>query len=191
MTTESKKGKVTRIVITALALMVTAFCIVAYLQPTDYSISRAIGIKAPVAEVFPHINKLSNWHAWSPWVELDPNAKVTFAGPEEGTGASMTWDGNDKMGKGSMTILESKPNELVKYRLDFIKPMMDSSMSRFELKGDNSNETTVVWTMYGTHPNFLSKAMWMVFCSHMIGKQFDKGLANMKAFIEASPEPRF
>lgn len=191
MSTESKKTKITTIVITAIALMVTAFCIVAYVQPEDYSISRAIGIKASTAEVFPHINKLSNWHAWSPWVELDPHAKVTFAGPEEGVGSSMTWDGNDKMGKGTLTILETKTNELVKYRIDFVKPMIDSSMARFELKSDDSNEVTVVWTMYGKHPGFLSKAMWMVFCSRMIGKDFEKGLASMKAFIEASPEPRF
>lgn len=191
MSSSLNSTKIIGIVITAIALIVTAFCIVAYFQPEDYSVSRAIAIKAPAAEVFPHINKLSNWHAWSPWVELDPQAKVTFAGPKEGAGASMTWDGNDNMGKGSMTILESVPNELVKYRLDFVKPMLDSSMSKFELQADNPEETTVVWTMYGKHPNFFSKALWMVFCSHMMGGQFDKGLSNLKAVVEASPELKF
>ena len=173
------------VVVTVVVLAVSAFGIVAYMQPNDYSISRTININAPAAEIFPHVNKLPNWHAWSPWVDLDPNAKVTFAGPEEGVGSSMTWDGNDKMGKGSLTILESKPFELVRYRLDFIKPMMDSSMSKFEFKSTEANETAVVWTMYGEHPNFLSKATWMVFCSQMIGKDFEKGLANLKAVVEA------
>lgn len=173
-------------IIIGLVVILGIFSIVVLVQPDDFEISRSTTIKAPVEKVFPHVNKLANWHAWSPWVELDPNAEVTFAGPVEGKDASMTWKGNDQMGEGTLTIIETKTNELVRYRLDFVKPMIDTAMSKFEFKSE-ANDTLVVWTMYGKNDNFIKKAMWMVFCSKMLGKEFEKGLANMKTVIETNP----
>ena len=34
----------------------------------------------------------------------------------------MTWVGNDKVGEGKMTLTESQPNDLVKLKVDFVKP---------------------------------------------------------------------
>ena len=71
--------------------------------------------------MFAQVNDLQKWDDWSPWAKLDPNAKVTFSGPQSGDGASFKWDGNDKVGAGTMTITESKPNERVATRTDFVE----------------------------------------------------------------------
>src|SRR5215510_11947903 len=93
-----------------LVLLLTAFLVVVWFQPDDYRLTRQTEIAAPAAAIFPYVNDLQKWEGWSPWAKLDPNAKVTFSGPQAGTGASFKWDGNDKVGAGTMTITESKPN---------------------------------------------------------------------------------
>ena len=91
-------------------LLIAAFLVVVWFQPDDYRLTRQTVIAAPAAAVFAQVNDLKNWDDWSPWAKLDPNAKVTFSGPQSGPGATFKWDGNDKVGAGTMTITESKPN---------------------------------------------------------------------------------
>ena len=66
-------------------------------------------IAAPADAVFAQVNDLHKWDAWSPWAKLDPAAKIAFDGPDAGQGAAMSWSGNDKVGEGKMTIVESQP----------------------------------------------------------------------------------
>jgi hypothetical protein len=39
----------------------------------------------------------------------------------------MSWDGNNKVGQGKMTLTESQPNDLVKIKVDFVKPFAGSN----------------------------------------------------------------
>jgi len=122
---------------------------------------------------------LHNWNAWSPWAKLDPNAKQTFAGPQAGEGASFSWAGNSQVGEGRMTIIESKPNELVRYRLEFIKPFAATNQATFRFDG-GADGTTVTWAMDGDN-GFLAKAFSLVAdLDSLVGKDFEKGLANMR-----------
>lgn len=86
-------------------------------------------MSAPPATVFDQVNDFHKWDAWSPWGKLDPNAKVTFEGSPSGTGTIMTWAGSDKVGEGKMTLTESRPDQLVKINVDFVKPFAGSSTS--------------------------------------------------------------
>jgi hypothetical protein len=61
---------------------------------------------------------LRKWEAWSPWAKLDPTAKSTLEGPSAGVGAVFAWSGNNQIGEGRMTITDSRPNELVRFRLE-------------------------------------------------------------------------
>src|SRR4051794_3284656 len=79
--------------------------------PDDFTVSRSVTVDASREQLFPWINNLHKSHEWSPWTKLDPNAKFTFEGPEEGPGAIFSWVGNDKMGEGKMTIIDARPNE--------------------------------------------------------------------------------
>ncbi len=84
-------------------------------------------------KVFPLINDLRLWEGWSPWAKLDPEQKLTYSGPASGIGASVAWEGNSKVGAGRMTILESRPNELVRIKLEFFKPFKGLSTADFSL----------------------------------------------------------
>ena len=114
-----------------LALLAAAFATVVALQPADYRLTRQTVIAAPAATIFPHVNDLRQWEDWSPWAKLDPNARVSFEGPPAGVGAMFHWAGNDKVGVGTMMITESKPNERIATRTDFMKPFEGTSNSDF------------------------------------------------------------
>ena len=115
-------------------LIVAAFLVVVAMQPSEFRVERTITIAASPDAVFPHVNDLYKCDAWSPWAKLGPNAKVGFEGPELGEVASMNWVGNDEVGAGKMTITESKPNDLVNFRINFIEPFVGTSTSSFTFK---------------------------------------------------------
>jgi len=172
-------------ILIALAAIVLIFLVVVAMQPSDFRVERTTTIAAPQAEVFAHVNDLHKWEAWSPWAKLDPAAKVAFEGPEAGQGAVMTWAGNDKVGEGKMTLVESRPSDLVKINVDFVKPFEGSVTSEFTFKPEGER-TAATWAMSGHH-NFFEKAMCLVMNgTKMIGDDMDKGLAQLKSVAEAA-----
>lgn len=165
--------------------VVVLFVIVVALQPSEYHVARSATISAPPAEVFAQVNDFHNWEAWSPWEKLDPACKKTFEGAPAGTGAVCKWSGNDQVGEGRMALIESRPNELIRIELDFIRPFEASCATEFHFKPEGDG-TTVTWSMSGEN-NFVAKA----FCLFMnmdktLGGEFEKGLAQMKAVTEAA-----
>lgn len=154
-------------------------------QPDDYSVSRSTTIAAPPAGVFALVNDFRQWEHWSPWADLDPDSKVSFEGAESGKGSIFKWSGNAEVGEGSQEIVESKPGELVRIKLVFIKPFAGTSDTEFAFQPDGEG-TRVTWTMSGKN-DFIGKAISLVMdCETMIGPMFEKGLANMKAKAEGA-----
>lgn len=169
-----------------LAVVICVLVVVIAMQPSDFRVSRSATMAAPQAAVFEQVNDFHKWDAWSPWVKLDPNAKITFEGPTSGEGSKFHWDGDNNVGAGSMTILKSEPNDHVHIKLDFIRPFAGTSDVHFALKPEGDG-TNVTWSMEGKN-NFIAKAIGLVIdCDKMIGDQYDKGLANMKEIVEKPP----
>ena len=169
----------------ALAAVIAVFLIIVALQPSDFRIERSATIAAPPAVVFTQVNNLHKWEGWSPWMKLDPGAKQTYEGPEEGTGAIFRWVGNSKVGEGSMTVTASKPAELVTFRLDFLKPFAGTNIAEFTFKPDGS-QTAVTWSMTGKK-SFIPKIFCMFMSmDKMVGGQFEKGLADLKTISEGA-----
>lgn len=173
-----------KILIAVGVLAVGAVGLIA-MQPEDYKVTRTQTIAASPSAVHGLINDFHKWDAWSPWAKLDPNMKTTFEGPASGPGAMYSWTGDDKVGEGKMTILESDPGKRVKIQLDFLKPIASTSLTEFRVSpaGDGSS---VEWQMEGKN-NFMSKAFCLVMggMDKMIGPDFEKGLAQMKSAAEA------
>jgi uncharacterized protein YndB with AHSA1/START domain len=155
-------------------------------QPAAYTVERAITIAAPPATVFAQINDFHRWDLWSPWAKLDPNMKVTFDGSAAGAGAVYSWTGNDDVGAGTMTILESRPHESIRIKLDFLKPFESSADNEFRIAEDPAG-AKVTWTISGRN-NFLSKAysLFMGGMDKAIGPDFEKGLRQLKSAAESA-----
>ena len=170
------------------ALIVIVIAVVGILafaatKPDTFVVQRATTIKAPPEKIFPLIDDYRSWAAWSPWEKLDPTMKRTYSGPASGKGAVYAWEGTGAVGAGRMETTDSAPSSRVAIKLDFIKPFEAHNVVEFALepKGD---ATGVTWTMRGPSP-FVSKVM-QVFASmdSMVGKDFESGLANLKAAAE-------
>jgi hypothetical protein len=174
-------------ILIALAIIVVLFVVIVASRPSDFRVSRSLAMAAPAETAFAQVNTLRNWEAWNPWGKLDPNCKLTYEGPPSGVGASYSWAGNAKVGEGRSTIVDSKPAELVRFRLEFFKPMKATNTAEFTFKPDGS-KTTVTWTMTGKN-NFIGKAFGLIVnCDKMCGGQFEKGLADMKTVAEAAAD---
>lgn len=171
-------------ILIALAVIVVALVAVIALQPSTFRIARSAAISAPPERVFAQVNDLHKWESWSPWLKADPAAKTAYEGAPAGAGAGFRWSGNKDVGEGRMTIIESRPDQLVRIRLDFMRPFASTSTAEFSFVPDG-DRTRVTWSMDGDK-NFLAKAIHLVLdMDKMVGTKFDEGLAQMKVAAEA------
>lgn len=172
-------------VLFALALVGVLFIVIIAGQPDEFKVVRTANIAALPEKVFALVNNLHKWEDWSPWAKLDPNAKNTFAGPDVGVGAAMSWSGNNKIGEGKMTITESAASTLIRFRLEFLRPFKATNTAEFAFT-PQGNQTLVTWSMTGTS-NFMSKGFSLIInCDKMVGKDFEKGLASLKSVVESA-----
>ena len=166
-------------ILLVVTLVIVGLLIAAAFKSPDFRITRRAVISAAPAAVFAQVNDLHQWQTWSPWEKLDPAMTRRFSGPAAGVGASYAWAGDRKVGKGHMTITDSRAPELVKLRLDFESPMESTCDSVFELKPDG-NQTAVTWTMSGKN-NFVGRLFCMFLnMDKAVGAQFEEGLANLQ-----------
>jgi uncharacterized protein YndB with AHSA1/START domain len=171
------------IIAVVLAIAIAIVLILAATKPDKFSVQRAIAVSAPAEKVFPLINDFHQWGSWSPYEKKDPAMKRSYSGPAGGKGAVYGWEGNKNVGSGRMEILEASAPSKIVIKLDFFAPFEGHNTAEFTMlpQGD---ATTVTWLMHGPAP-FMNKMM-QVFMNldHMIGKDFEVGLANIKTISE-------
>jgi hypothetical protein len=161
------------------AAALAAFLIAVATRRGAFRVVRSAVIPAPEATLFAEVNDLHRWQAWSPWARLDPAAQNDFAGPPLGIGSSMHWTGNNKVGEGRMTIIETEPCSFVRLRLEFLKPFQAINLAEFTFE-PRVEGTLVTWSMSGTN-KFLGKLMGVfIDCDKMCGAMFEQGLANLE-----------
>jgi hypothetical protein len=89
------------------------------------------------------------------------------------------------VGAGRMTVTDSQPGSLIRIDLRFLRPFEASSLCEFAFKAEG-HQTVVTWSMSGKN-NFMCKAFGLfVDSDKMVGKDFEKGLAQLKAIAEAA-----
>ena len=176
-------------ILLGLAVVLVALCGFIATRPSTYSVQRSATFKAPPDIAFALVNDFHQWGGWLPWGALDPSQKTTFEGAAQGVGARYGWSGNDQVGEGRMLIKESRPDELVRIQLEFIRPFASSSLTTFTFKPE-AEGVQVTWAMSG-EDDFMGKAFCLVVDRDaMLGKDFDKGLAAMKTLAEAEARKR-
>ena len=174
----SKKILLGLVAVIALILVVAAF------QPGEFQVKRSLAIAASPQALFEQVNDHRKFVGWNPWGKIDPNLKNTFTGPAVGVGSVCSWQGNRDVGAGSATIIESKPGELVRLRMDWKEPMEGTSTVDFTFKPEG-NRTVITWDMRGAN-NYVGKVMCLfINMDKMVGGQFEKGLADLKTLVES------
>jgi Polyketide cyclase / dehydrase and lipid transport len=173
------------IILLIVAVAIMGVLIAAARKPSEFTTHRSTRVNAAPDQIFPHVNDLHRWAAWSPFEKLDPAMKKTYSGAASGQGAIYEWEGNSKAGKGRMEITRTtEPSEVV-IKLDFIKPFEGHNVTTFTMKPAASG-TDVTWAMAG--PLTFTGKLFHVFVNmdRMLGKDFEAGLASLKAVSESS-----
>ncbi len=150
-------------------------------------IERSKELDASVSEVFSILNDFNHWVKWSPWLIMEPGAKVTISEDSK----YYEWAG-EKVGEGNMSITAEKDNNWVEYDLTFLKPWKSEAKVRFELS-EADDKTNVIWSMDSKLPFFM---FWMKkMMEGFVGMDYERGLTMLKDYvekgeIESSLEPK-
>lgn len=152
-------------------------------RPDQFKVERRVTIKAAPEKIFPYLNDLHKFAAWSPFEKLDPAMQRRYNDVAAGPGASYEWEGNSKAGQGRMEIVESTPASRVLIKLDFVKPMAANNMVEFRLT-PTGDQTEVSWTMTGAAPFFVKIIHVFFDMDRMVGKDFESGLDNLRKLAE-------
>ncbi len=172
-----------KLILILIVLAIIVILVYASTRPDTFRVERSASFKATPDKVFAQINDFHNWAAWSAWERMDPAMSKNFSGAASGVGAKYAWQGNNKVGQGSMEITESTPNSEVMVKLDFLSPMEAHNIAEFTIQPDGDG-TRLTWAMYGPAP-FISKLFGVfVNMDKMIGKDFEVSLANLKTVAE-------
>ena len=166
-----------------LVAIIAIILVVASFQSDAMNVSRSAIIAAPPEAAFKVVNDFRQWDAWSPWSKLDPAMKKTLEGPAEGKGAIYRWSGNNEVGEGSTTLVESVPDQKVAMKLAFVRPFPGESNVQFSFAPEGDG-TKVIWSMQAPQP-YMGKLVGLFMdCEKMCGDSFLEGLANLKKVVE-------
>lgn len=148
-----------------------------------FTIVRSARIDAPADRIHSLIDDFRRWQQWSPWEGLDPDLQRTYSGATSGVGAHYAWQGNAKAGAGSMEITSSTPDR-VEVALTFTKPWKASNRVVLTLTPSQVG-TEVTWTMHGENRGLAALFARFMNMDALLGKDFEKGLSQLKAAAEA------
>ena len=172
-----------RNILIGLVALIAALAAGAYLLPRNVVVERQITIDAAPGDIYPHINSLQAFVAWSPWQDRDPDMVVEFSGPEAGVGNVMVWQSDQRdVGNGRQEITAVLENEEVRTALDFGD--MGTAEAWWTLAEGDSG-TTVTWGLDADMGN-TPMGRWMgLMMDGMVGGDYDAGLLNLKTLVES------
>jgi uncharacterized protein YndB with AHSA1/START domain len=171
--------------IIALVLLAALALLLAYAatRPDTFRVERSRVITAPPERVYGLIHDLRQFNTWNPYERKDPAAKGAYSASTAGPGARYAWQG-DKVGTGSMEIVNATAPSHVAMKLDFVKPFEAHNQVDFTLQPDGQGATRVTWAMHGPVP-YLAKIAHLVFnMDRMVGQDFEDGLNNLQAVAQ-------
>ncbi|TXE11118.1 transcription activator effector-binding protein [Seonamhaeicola algicola] len=168
-----------------LLIAIIGTAIYVAVQPNEYEFSRSRNINAPAVLLFNKVNDYKNWPEFSPWMEHEPNASLSYGNKTSGVGGSYAWSG-DILGEGNMETLAVTPNSNIEQRIEFIKPFESESDITWHFETTQTG-TQVTWAMKGKQ-DFMTKLFttFMGSIEENTAPDFDRGLFKLDSIITAS-----
>jgi uncharacterized protein YndB with AHSA1/START domain len=160
--------------------------LISWSLPRYATVTRSVEVAAPAEAVFPVVSDLRRYNEWSPWLEKDPQTKLTFTGPVDGVGQTMNWESaNEDVGMGKQSITRIDPGKEVETAVEFGDQGPATATVKLEPSGDKTKVTWGFSSDLGYNP--ISRYMGLMF-DGWVGPDYERGLAKLKTVIEA-PKP--
>lgn len=174
-----------KVILLIVLLLAGAWLALCFIGPSAIRTERFIQIDAQPEVVYTLVNDLQVWEAWSPWQGKDSTMVTTLSNPSEGMGATMTWT-SEAMGNGSMQITQAQPYAFIATTRVF-DDFNGESYANFTFKPEDGG-TKVSWTMDGSEIPFAFRGILALMDPiKAINKDYDEGLASLKALAEKQP----
>jgi effector-binding domain-containing protein len=175
--------KTFRRILLALLALILVLVVVGFLLPRHVHVERSLTMKAPKVVLFEQVNSFRNWARWSPWFQIDTAMKVSYSGPEAGTGANISYKSdNSEVGNGQLTITNSSAYDSISVEMDFMEN--GKASGKFTFAGSDSG-TLVKWMMESDLGNNPVSRWFGLFMDKMVGNDFEKGLSNLDKLTAA------
>ncbi|MFN4121053.1 SRPBCC family protein [Acidovorax sp.] len=169
----------------ALVLLAALGLLLAYAatRPDTFRVERSRVITAPPERVFGLIHDLRQFNTWNPYERKDPALRGEYSATTAGPGARYAWH-SDKVGTGSMEIVDAEAPRRVGMKLDFVAPFEAHNRAEFTLQPEGDNATRVTWALHGPVP-YLAKIAHLFFnMDRMVGQDFEDGLEHLQAVVQ-------
>ena len=167
--------------VVVLVALIVLLVVVGFFLPSTFTVTRSTEIAASTSKVYPLVADPRGWKQWSAWNRRDPQMQIDYSGPPSGMGAKWAWKSKSQ-GDGEMTFTAAEPGRRVAFDLYF--PDFGTTSKgelRFEPTGSG---TRVTWTMHGDMGRNPIYHWFALGAEGMVGKDFEEGLAGLKAAAE-------
>lgn len=175
--------KILKRIFIVLLIIVAVAAVVGMFLPRKVETTQSIVINAPAEKIFPLLNDFEKWHLWTSWHEMDTATQYTWGDIRSGVGASYQWK-SEIMSYGTVKIVESKPNEMLKTEVNFEDH--GASYGTFTLTPEGSG-TRVDWKFENDMGGNPFGHLFGPVMKSMIEKDYVKGLAKLKKIVEEMP----
>ncbi len=152
-----------------------------FLAPKKLIVEVSTKIESPSNVSFNLVNDLEKWSLWSPVHSLDPESIHEYTDNSEGVGAKWSWKGNENIGVGSQTIINSHSPDSIKMSLEF-KGTKGEAFTFWTFE-ENKNKTKVSWKIEGPPTPFHLRP-FNIFKKKALKKSFKSGLNELKRISE-------
>ncbi len=165
--------------------LITFFAFLHAWAKKEYDVSRTAVVNKPREEVYNFVRQLKKQPLWNPWFSRDPDATMKYKGEDGKLGASFYWQGNGKAGEGIQRITKAKQGRIFETKILFIKPVKVNALTYVGVKELEPEKSKIVWGVRG-HLAFPLTIISLFYSPEKaLGKNFDKGLKNLKRILES------
>lgn len=183
-----------KIILAVVAIIVLIFVglgVMAFVSPTEFMVERDVEIAKPKAEVFAYLRRLKNQNEWGPWVQKDPDVKLTYEGTDGEVGFISKWDSkHEELGSGEQEIKKIVDGERIDYELRFKTPWEATNNAWLATDEVSADKTKVRWGFSGEMPRPMNLMLVFTDFEALVGKDFEEGLQKLKGVVEKLESPK-
>ena len=158
--------------------------------PAGYRVERVQRFARTADFMQAYLLDYARWQDWSPWLLHDPQTELRFFGQAGQVGSGYGWQ-SQSIGQGAISTDAIKPGQSTALTLKFMKPFKSQAQVFFEFHevANDPAACELRWVMDAKVPLLMRPFLPMF--EHMIGMDFDLGLARMVGALDSSaPHPR-
>ncbi len=173
-----------------LLTLIGLFLILGIFAPKKIHVDRSTMINAPAGTIQDVISRFSTQKDWTPWLDEDPNTKITLAGEDGKVGSTYSWESPAKnIGKGVQTLTKTE-NGIIISHIKFDAPQSGEADVTYSIKEENG-VSKVNWALDSEMPYPFNTLGLFMNMDKQMGPVFETGLSRLKKLIETQSPKKY